>query len=58
MTNARRTGKGSRTKPIVLEEPELVDDLSEEERVAAVNALADILADWWARQHREQGAKS
>jgi hypothetical protein len=58
MTNVRRTGKGSRTKPIVLEEPELVYDLSEEERAAAVSALADVLADWWARQHASRDTES
>ncbi|MGH3712869.1 MAG: hypothetical protein ACRDT4_05335 [Micromonosporaceae bacterium] len=54
----RCSGNGFRTKPIVLEEPELIHDLSDEERAAAVNALVDILADWWAREHREQGAES
>jgi hypothetical protein len=57
MTYARRTGKGSRTRPIVLQDPELVPGLSEEERAEAVAALADILAAWWAREHHEKDAE-
>lgn len=42
-------GRGSRTRPVRLEEPVLVP-MTPAQRSAAVAALADIVATWWARQ--------
>jgi hypothetical protein len=49
MDAGERSGRGSRTRPVRLEEPGLVA-MSDAERSAAVAALADILAAWLARQ--------
>lgn len=48
-------GRGSRTRPVQLEEPVLLVPMTPAERSAAVAALADIIAAWWTRQQAHRG---
>jgi hypothetical protein len=60
MVKGERGGRGSRTVPVMIEEPVLVP-MSEAERAAAVLVLVEILTDWWARhgsEDRRNGAES
>lgn len=50
MAESKAKGRGSRTRPIVVEEPVLVPVLTEQDRAAAVAALTDLMADWWRRR--------
>jgi hypothetical protein len=47
LANTPPSGKGSRTRPVVVGPPVLVPNLSERDRAAAVAALIDILTAWW-----------
>jgi len=49
MALGERGGRGSRTRPVSVEEPVLVP-MSAAERSAAVSVLTEILTTWWIRQ--------
>jgi len=55
MANVERSGQGSRTRPVVVEEPVLVPMLSEDDRAAAVSVLTEIIAAWWLKHHTADG---
>jgi hypothetical protein len=55
MANVERGGRGSRTRPVVVEASVLVPTLSEADQAAAVSVLTEILAAWWTKQQATDG---
>jgi hypothetical protein len=49
MAMGERGERGSRTRPVTVEEPVLVP-MSDADRAAAVSALTEILTAWWIKR--------
>jgi hypothetical protein len=55
MANVERSGRGSRTRPVVVEAPVLVPTLSEGDRAVGVSVLTEIIAAWRLRHQIADG---